>query len=56
MVINKQIESPLTVSLNVGKKAYLYRDASGDVRTATDDPEIGRVLDQIHSSFESLAW
>jgi hypothetical protein len=56
MVINKTIETPLTVSLNVGKRSYLYRDQSGDVRTGTDDPDIGRVLDQIHTNFESLAW
>lgn len=56
LVINKKIETPLAVSLNIGKKSYLYRDTNNEVRAATDDYEIARVLDQIHGSFESLAW
>lgn len=54
--IRKKIESPIKFSISIGRKSYFYLDTQGCIRTSTDDQVIGRILESIHSSLDSLAW
>lgn len=55
-VISKKIESPFLFSVSLGRKSYLYLDQTGQFRASSDDFEMGRLLDSIHNSLDSLAW
>lgn len=55
-VISKKIESPFLFSVSLGRKSYLYLDQAGQFRASSDDFEMGRLLDSIHNSLDSLAW
>lgn len=52
--IKKTIGSPIKVSVSIGRKAYLYLDGQNLIRSSSDDQEIGRILESIHSSLDSL--
>lgn len=52
--IKKTIGSPIKISVSIGRKAYLYLDTQNHIRSSSDDQEIGRILESIHSSFDSL--
>lgn len=55
-IITKKIECPFPFSISIGRKSYLYLDQEGNFRSSKDDSELGRLIDSIHGSLESLSW